>query len=165
MPTEILVTIAEVAAAFVGFSMVVGLLRPESPDAEVRFIAIRDVAEVGLIAIGGSLAPLAAGLFVVSEPVLWRVCSLGLSAVWLAGAWSGLMRYRKLAHPILQRDPVGASTIVALGAVGNMLLWWNVISPTGAMAGRYAVALLALLAVAGLVFVAATFRSGRGSTQ
>jgi len=53
MPSEILVTVAEVAAAFVGFSMVVGLLSPGSPDSQQRFNAIRDVAEISLITVGG----------------------------------------------------------------------------------------------------------------
>jgi len=152
MPSEILVTVAEVAAAFVGFSMVVGLLSPESPDFQPRFNAIRDVAEISLIAVGGSLIPLAAGLFAISELTLWRFCSLGLSVVWLVGISAAVMRHRKS----------GASPPRVVGVfivVGHALLWWNIVSPTGAAAGRYVIALLALLASAGVLFIGATFRS------
>jgi len=159
MPSEILVTVAEVAAAFVGFSMVVGVLRPESPDSDIRFSAIRDVAEIGLITVAGSLAPLAVGLFVISEPTLWRICSLGLSMVWLGGVSFGLMRYRKLGVSVFRDDPGWSSAAGVFIVTGHLLLWWNVVSPTGPAAGRYVIALLALLTVAGVLFVSATFRS------
>jgi hypothetical protein len=161
MPSEILVTIAQVAAAFVGFSMVVGLLSPDSPDSKRRFNAIRDVAEISLIAVGASLVPLAAELFAVSEPTLWRACSLGLSVAWLAGGSSSVIRYRKVGVSPLRSDPAWTSTVAVLILAGNTALWWNVASPAGPTAGRYVLSLLALLAVAGVLFVSATFRSGR----
>jgi hypothetical protein len=161
MPSEILVTVAEVAAAFVGFSMVVGLLSPGSPDSQQRFNAIRDVAEISLITVGGSLVPLAAELFAISEPKLWRACSLGLSVVWLAGCSSSVSRYRKVGVSLLRNDPAWNSPVAVLILAGNTALWWSVVSPAGATAGRYVLSLLALLAVAGVLFVNATFRSRR----
>ena len=158
MPSEILVTIAEVAAAFVGFSMVVGLLSPDSPDSKQRFNAIRDVAEISLIAVGGSLVPLAAELFAVSEPTLWRACSLGLSVAWLAGGSSSVIRQRKFFASLFRDDPAWNWAVVVLNLAGHTALWWNVVSPAGATAGRYVLSLLALLAVAGVLFVNATFR-------
>jgi hypothetical protein len=139
---------------FIGLdTMVVGLLSPESPDFQARFNAIRDVAEISLIAAGGSLIPLAAGLFVISELTLWRICSLGLSVVWLVGISAAVMRHRKSGVSPPRRD-VGVFIVV-----GHALLWWNTVSPTGAAAGRYVIALLALLASAGVLFISATFRS------
>ncbi len=56
---DYLFTIAEVAAAFVGFSMVVGALSPDRPGSRLRRVVIHDAAVIGFIVMGGALAPYA----------------------------------------------------------------------------------------------------------
>ena len=62
LPHEnLLIALAEVAAAFVGFSLVVGILRARSAGSakEARgFYSMRDVAEIGLVSVFTSLLPL-----------------------------------------------------------------------------------------------------------
>lgn len=141
--SDVLATLAEVSAAFVGFSMVAGLLRPTSLDAKRRFYAIRDVAEIGLVVVGGSLAPLALqlfSLFSLSDAALWRLCSFILSIL-----------------NIRDRNRVWGSIAIVLNGIGQVLLWWNVISPTGATSARYVSAPMILLSLAATLFVSAVF--------
>jgi hypothetical protein len=60
---DVLLTIAQVAAAFVGFSMVVAAIQSRSSHSGARFSAIRDVAEIGLYVIAGALLPIGAYAF------------------------------------------------------------------------------------------------------
>ncbi len=55
---ELLSTLAEMSIAVVGFSMVVGILRPQSSDDETRLFTLRDVAEIGLISSVMNVFPL-----------------------------------------------------------------------------------------------------------
>jgi hypothetical protein len=156
--SEILVTLAEVSAAFVGFSIVAGLLRPTSSDAQLRFYAIRDVAEIGLVVVGGSLAPLALQLFSVSDTLLWRLCSFILSIAWLSSLSFALARFRKVgALTSPGRNPVWGLFALVLIGTGQILLWWNVVSPIGATSARYVTALLILLGLAAILFINAVF--------
>ncbi len=63
LPHENLLTaLGEVSAAFVGFSLVVGILRSRlasSAKETRRFYATREVAENGLLAVGAAFLPLA----------------------------------------------------------------------------------------------------------
>ncbi len=156
--SEVLTTLAEVSATFVGFSMVASLLRPTSSDAKRRFYAIRDVAEIGLVVVGGSLAPLALQLFSLSDTALWRLCSFVLSISWLSSLSFALSRYREVgALNIHDRNPVWASIAIVLNGAGQILLWWNIISPIGASRARYVSALMILLGLAGTLFINAVF--------
>ena len=132
MPREVLLTIAEVAAAFVGFSMVVGLLRPEESDRDARFYTIRDVAEIGLIAAAGAFAPVIIELFGLQEAAVWRLSSLGLALAWFAGMSSSLLRYRALGRSPFYIGTGPGVGITGFALVGQGLLWWNVVSNTGA---------------------------------
>jgi hypothetical protein len=154
----LLVVIAEVAAAFVGFSMVVGLLRPSSAGAALRFYSIRDVAEISLIVVAGALLPLASQLFPVSEAATWRICSALLSIAWLVTFSFAVARFSRVGSLIIRdRNPIWGAVAVSLVSCGNVLLWWNVVSPSGPAGGRYVAALLILLAIAGILFMSATF--------
>jgi hypothetical protein len=156
--SDVLTTLAEVSAAFVGFSMVAGLLRPTSSDAKRRFYGIRDVAEIGLIVVGGSLAPLVLQLFSLSDTALWRLCSFILSISWLSSLSFALARYREVGTlNIRDRNPVWGSIAIVSNGTGQVLLWWNVISPVGATSARYVSALLILLSLAGILFINAVF--------
>jgi len=160
MSSDALVTIAEVSAAFVGFSMVVSVLRPASTEEQIRALAIRDVAEIGLIVLAGALAPLAVGLFPIAEPSMWRACSFGLSLAMLACFSFSQVRFRRLGLTLRGSANVALAVVfIGLTVAGNLLLWWNIISPSGAINARYVVALLFFLAIAGGLFVEATFGS------
>jgi hypothetical protein len=53
--TDLFALMAEVSAAFVGFSLVIGLLQPSHPGAAVRLNIMRAVAELAMISGGGAI--------------------------------------------------------------------------------------------------------------
>ena len=156
---SLLHTIAEVSAAFVGFSLVAGVLGAGSAD-QYRFLSIRDVAEIGLVCLAGSLLPSVLHALSFSPEAAWRLASAVFSIAWLGGAMLGIRRF--------WRSGVGsqAPRLLWLGPVvaiaGNLLLWWNVLLPAAA-SGRYVLALILYLGVSGLSFIAAVFH-GRDGT-
>jgi len=158
---DYLFTIAEVAAAFVGFSMVVGALSSDRPGSRLRRVVIHDVAVIGFIVMGGALAPYALAQTTLATDVVWRITSLGLLALWLFGYLTSFRRFREasgssLAEPLLGRPLVVINTGVVI--TGNSLLLWNVTFPGPGTESRYLVALLLLLLIATWLFLLAGFR-------
>ena len=150
----LLYTIAEVAAAFVGFSLVVGLLSGEPSDRH-RFHSIRDVAEVGLTSLGAALLPAAVYAFGLDPETTWRLASGIFFVGWVAAAFVGIRRFfRSGAHREAPRFLVTGPVVTV---AGNLLLCWNVLRPGPLAPARYVLALLLLLAFAGLSFISATF--------
>jgi hypothetical protein len=147
-------TIAEISAAFVGFSLVGGLLGTESSD-RYRFYSIRDVAEVGLSCLLGALIPSAIHAFGFRPEVSWRLASGLFSVVWIAAAYIGISRFwragvQRHAPRYLWLGPFS-------GIAGNALLLWSVLLPSAASPARYVLALILLLSFAGVSFIAAVF--------
>jgi len=75
--------VAEVAATFVGFSLVIGLLQPNEPSASRRRQSMRSVAELGLIAAAGSMLALALDTFGLAPDVVWRLASVLVALLWV----------------------------------------------------------------------------------
>lgn len=158
----LLFTIAEVSAAFVGFSMIVGLLSGDPADRH-RFYSTRDVAEVGLTTLGAALLPAAIHALGLAPEATWRVASTIFLVGWVAAAVNGIRRYfRAGAH----RDaPAFLVTGPIFTVVGNLLILWNVVLPGPLSPARYVFGLFLLLTFAGLSFIAATFHGrDRGSS-
>ena len=158
---DYLFTIAEVAAAFVGFSMVVGALSPDRPGSRFRKVVIHDVAVIGFIVMGGALAPYALAQTTLATSAVWRIASLSLLALWLFGYLTSFRRFREaggssLGEPLLGRPLVIINTGVVI--TGNSLLLWNVTFPGPGTETRYLVALLMLLLIATWLFLLAGFR-------
>jgi hypothetical protein len=79
MPTDdfdLLGLIAEVSVAFIGFSMVVGVLRPDETHGTARIQSMRAVAETALIAGGGALLALTSNALDLALEMVWRIASL-----------------------------------------------------------------------------------------
>ncbi len=152
---EFLFTVAEVSAAFVGFSLLVSVLRPAEDVA--RFLAMRDVAEISLIVVAGSLLPYVLFQFGVREELLWRASSGGLSLVWLMGLAFATRRLAASGSPMWREIRLKAiASLINLG--GNALLWWSMLVG-GALSGpRYVLALSLLLSMAGGLFIWAAFQ-------
>jgi len=160
---DLLLAVANVAAAFVGFSMVVGLLKTEVSASDLRFHTIRDVAEIGLIVIGAGLFPLTVYAYGVTPGTVWRLSSLLMTLAWLISFIFAQIRFRQAGSvALLDRNPVWAVMALGIVVAGNGLLWWNV-ATSGPLAGaRYITSLLLLLTIAGVMFINATFRKGHG---
>lgn len=156
---DFLFTTAEVAAAFVGFSLVVSVFRPESPSEAVRTGSLRDVAEIGLGAIAGSFAPYALRVFELPLETVWRLSSLMFALAGFVAFAFGFLRFSRLGGaPPWRTAPALAASCGVLSIAGTLMLWWNVFVPDPLSGPRYVLALLLLLAMAGLIFVFAAFR-------
>ncbi|MDX1393917.1 MAG: hypothetical protein R3195_05990 [Gemmatimonadota bacterium] len=151
---DTLLTLAEIAAAFVGFSTIVVVFR--SSRSELQRLRLRGVAEIGIATLVGSFLPIIATGAGLEEPAVWRASSLVFAAVGLAG-WILWARGVSSAgyRPTFGKPPLAPDVVANL--VGQTLLWWNVVSPSGAAPTRYVAALMAFLLIAAMSFVASAF--------
>jgi hypothetical protein len=157
---DVLLTIAQVSAAFVGFSMVVAAIQSRSSHPGARFSAIRDVAEIGLYVIAGALLPIGAHAFNLDSTTVWRLSSAVVGSLWILGFTFAQIRFRRAGAGLGlgKLFPIWAAMAIGCVLLGNILLWWNVVVPGGLMAARYLLALVLWLSIAGGLFINATFR-------
>jgi hypothetical protein len=78
----LLTLIDEASATFVGFSLAIGLLQPDQPNAAVRHNSMRGVAELAMMAGGGALLALLLDAFGLSSATVWRLASAALAMGW-----------------------------------------------------------------------------------
>ena len=109
MPTplehkDLLALIAEVSAAFVGFSMVVGVLRPEQTGEAGRMRSMRAVAETGLIAGGGAVFALVLDSLALPHRWVWRLSGLVVAVGWLVAFTYAIRRFRAAGEQPGARD-------------------------------------------------------------
>ena len=165
LPYEnLLIGLAEVAAAFVGFSLVIEVLRAEATDLPreaQRLYSMRDVAEVGLIAAGAAFLPLVIHSFEAGHGTVWR---LGSGILFVVAGASALFSFARhgAASPRgllgeLRASPVRSGLIQSLNLGSFGLLLSNVVAPGATSGARYIAAVLGALAVAGIIFVTETF--------
>jgi hypothetical protein len=163
---DFLLTTAEVAAAFVGFSLVVSVFKPSTASDAVRMGSLRDVAEIGLSAIAGSFAPYLLHAFDVPPASVWRLSSL---LVVLGGAVAFTLGFRRFSRlggaPPWKTAPALSLSSGSLAICTSVLLSWNVLVPGPLSGSRYILALLLLLAMAGLIFVFAAFHRPAAATD
>ena len=153
-----LLTVSEIAATVVGFSIVVGVIAPGSPGADVRRVAMHDVALIGFMVLAGALLPYLLGSAGVSPPTIWRVGSAALLALYGWGALTSLKRFREssgsaLAVPLLGPRLVVLNAVVVATTIG--LLLWNCVSPSQASSARYLAALGTMLVAVAYLFLRA----------
>jgi hypothetical protein len=151
---DALLTLGEIAAAFVGFSTIVVVFR--SGRSELQRLRLRGVAEIGIAVLVGAFLPLVADGLGSSGSQVWRISSAIFAPVALTGwiLWArGVSRagYR----PTFGKLPLAPDVIA--NVVGQILLWWNVVAPTPAAAARYVMALIAFLMISAMSFVASAF--------
>ena len=162
LPHENLLTaMGEVAAAFVGFSLVVSVLRARSNGSSEetrRVYSMRDVAEIGLHAVLMSFLPLVVHAFGASPDTTWRVGSASFLAVAVLSAGASLRR-RGGYLATFRAEPILSVVLLPLqlGTIGLMLV--NILAGGPSSGPRYVAAVLLALATAGGLFVNATFNS------
>ena len=162
LPHENLLTaLGEVAAAFVGFSLVVGALRArstDSPEESRSLYSMRDVAEIGLLCVFMSFSPLVIHAFGTSPETAWRV---GSASFLVIGVSAGAASFRRRGGFLsgFRTEPIQAivTTPLFLGAFG--LLSVNTLVGGPSSGARHTAAILLVLAVAGVRFVNVTFNS------
>jgi hypothetical protein len=153
---DLLTLIAEVSAAFVGFSLVIGLLQPDQPSSAAVRNAMRGVAELALIAGGGALLALSLHAFELAPESIWRFGSLALATTWLAAHLLAARRFRAARSPMLRSNLTLLPVPIAFA--GILLLYWNFAVPSSFSGARYAAALVFALSASAVFFIGATFR-------
>jgi len=155
---DVVALVAEVAATFVGFSLVIGLLQPHDPSASRRRQSMRSVAELGLIAAGGAMLALALDTFGLGPDVVWRVASTLAALLWVALHTAASRRFRTTGSQVTKTRflLLGAS----LAIIGIGLLVWNAIIPDEYSGARYIAALMLALTVSAFYFLLETFANG-----
>ena len=80
--SDVLLTIAEVAVAFAGFSSLVGILgqRSSLDDPRVLGVRMRAMLLSSLVVVAFSILPVALGRYAATSELVWRSSSLGASA-------------------------------------------------------------------------------------
>ena len=122
-----------------------------------RFLAMRDVAQIGLQAVGASFLPLAIDAYGASPDLTWRIGSAAFLVVWGLG-FGHAMRSRQQLDPIeFRSEPIRNAVYATLNLSGVGLLLFNVLLGGPGSGARYATAVLLILAIAGLRFLAAAF--------
>ena len=149
-------TLGEVAVAFVGFSMVVGVLGSASAR---RRHAMRDVAEIGLQAVLGSFLPLAIDAYGASAATTWRLASAGLLVYAALGLGFAFRRGSRRILDLLRDEPIRSAGVIGLNLGVFGLLLFNALLGGAGSGARYTTAVLLLLGIAGHQFLDATFRS------
>ncbi len=151
---DALLTLSEIAAAFVGFSTIVVVFR--SNRSELQRFRLRGVAEIGIAVLFGAFLPLMVAGLVSSDSQVWRISSVIFAPTALTGwiVWSRSVS--RAGHPPTFGKLPFAPDVVA-NVVGQVLLWWNVMAPTPAAPTRYVTALMSFLIIAAMSFVASAF--------
>jgi hypothetical protein len=148
-----LLTLAQLALAFVGFATIVVALRQAigADLSDYHILLFRFFVEVGLIVTALCLIPFLLALFDIAEPTVWRISSAFFGVVTVAYLVSYVRRRRRVQRaplPVRLYVIYGVSALMTMGLILNAL---GLLFEPGA--GPYAVALTWGLVGAGLVFI------------
>jgi len=154
----VLILVTEVAAAFVGFSYVVGAVREDHPEAAVLRNSMRGVAELALVAGAGALFALVLNAFELAPEASWRIASIGLAVAWSAAHFYASKRFRRAGSQMTKLSNGLGPLVCSLA--GIVLLFWNAVFPSAMSGPRFVLAVSLSLAASALLFVFATFASG-----
>ena len=159
LPHEsLLQLLAEISVAFVGFSMLASVFRAKEGEDRIRFADFRNVAETGLLATVGSLAPLLLNALGWEDETVWRCASGGLAVLWVLGAAAAnrrqsFLRERMTERPVRIAVVHGVSLLVVMLGVANALL------PSPSLAGRHVLLLGLCLVQSAQLFLLAGFEA------
>ena len=157
----LLSTLAEMSITVVGFSLVFGVLRPQSKDDEIRLFTLRDVAEIGLACSVMCVFPLVAHTYGSSDESVWRLAS-GLQVFWATvGIALAARRRGAVLVPTLQQSRLTVSLLLSLTLANYALALTNVTMPSSLSGARYVSCMLIVFAQAGFMFLWAAFDMGR----
>ena len=159
---DLLLTLGEIAATFVGFSTIVVVFR--SNRSELQRLRLRGVAEIGIAVLVGAFVPVLANGFGLTDSAVWRTSSLIFAPVALIGWLLWARTVARSGHRPAFGGGLFAPDVLA-NVLGQVLLWWNVFSPSAGAPTRYVMALLAFLLIAAMSFVTSAFGGATASDE
>ncbi len=158
--SDFLSLIAELAAAFMGFSLVVGLLQPDDPAADVKLAAMRGVAELALVAALAALLPLLLEMFELTSSTIWRSAG-GIAGVsWLVAHLLAARRFSRLGSRMITSKSTLLITVVV--TVGIILFFSASLLPGNHAGALYCAATACALVCSAFLFLAAAFSDAAG---
>jgi hypothetical protein len=161
LPHELLLqTLAELSVAFIGFSMLASVFRGSRGDDHLRFMDFRDVAEIGLFATVGSLAPQLLLAFDLAAEFTWRAASGLLGGLYTAGYFLAVRRRPVSFSRLLVRFPISTPVVTACMLAIAVLSITNVVLPSIYSGAWHVLAVVLTLVVAALLFMRAAFNPG-----
>jgi len=152
--TDVLAVIAEVAAAFVGFSLAIGLLQPDQPGAKLRRQAMHSVAELAMVSGAGALVVLVIKTYGLPAEMTWRIGSAFAALLWGATFYLAVKRYADVGYSVTDKNVRYA---VLSSVTGVVLLSVNSIFPTAGVGPIHISGLFLALITAGYLFLLSTF--------
>ena len=98
-PSEILLTLAEVAVAFVGFAGIASVFarRLDSAPQAVVAVRLRGMVDAGLVACFAAVLPLIIASYPMSTSASWRLSSLVFAVAWSLVFLNAQARLRRLS--------------------------------------------------------------------
>lgn len=158
--SDFLSLIAELAAAFMGFSLVVGLLQPDDPAAGIMLAAMRGVAELALVAVLAALLPLLLEVFELMNSTIWRLAGGMAGMSWLVAHVLAARRFSRLGTSMVTSK---STFLIAAVATVGILLFFSASLLSGTHAGAfYCAATACALVCSAFLFVAAAFSDAAG---
>ena len=161
--SELLIVLAEVSAAFIGFSLVVGLLQQDDLKANLRKQAMHSVAELAMISGGGSLVVLILAIFELQAELVWRVASAIAALLWAVTFYGATKRYATPGTKWYQVEK--ARHAGWLSTTGIILLTFNSVVTTGMSAQLHILGLFLALCTSGFLFLFSAFLLGSNDDQ
>jgi hypothetical protein len=153
--SDFLSLIAELAAAFMGFSLVVGLLQPDDPTAGIKLAAMRGVAELALVAALAALLPLLLERFELVGSTIWRSAGWIAGTSWLVAHLLAARRFTRLGTRMITSK---TTLLIAVVATVGILLFFLAALLSGSHAGAfYSAATACALVCSAFLFLAAAF--------
>jgi hypothetical protein len=154
---DLLLTFAEVAVAFAGFSAVVSAFdrRREDDDPRMRHYRVRVMVEYSVCVTVFAFVPALLNALLDDEQWAWRIASAGLLIVWSTIGLQASVR----AHQILDKSPFEVARAFSwastgMGWGGGALLFFNTIGyPVSSEGDTYLVALFLPLLQSALYFL------------
>lgn len=151
-----LLTLAEIAVAFAGFSAIVSVLgrRPGRDDPRSDSYRLRILVEVALIVVAFSLLPVILSKFETSPALLWRGSAAAFMATGILGSIVNIRRQRQFALLASRSDRVTAGIAWPLDLLQYALLTLVVLGIFSEVSGAiYLAALYVNLVVGGVMFL------------
>ena len=151
----VLLTIAQIAATFVGFSTVYFVFSGDKSNVQRRHF-LRSVADTGLATVFGCLLPLFV-IGIASDPALtWRLTAALFGVIWVVGWTMDSMKYWKRGMTASFTGKVHSPDNF-LNIIGIALLAWTAITAPPYAGTLYVIAVTLLLSVSAGCFVAGAF--------
>jgi hypothetical protein len=152
---DVLAVIAQVAAAFVGFSLAIGLLQPDQAGAELRKQTMHSVAELAMVSGAGALVVLVIQTFDLSAETTWRIGSACTASLWAVTLYWATKRYSGTGTNWKRIDRIRYAGWLSFVGIG--LLVFNALVSTDLGGQLFILGLFLALAISGYLFLVATF--------